>query len=223
MKSNHSPNQKHLFLVEDDPELSNALYVLLSEQNFICHKCFNKNELFIKIKENVFDNKNSLAVLILDIRLKNENGMDIFKEINTIAEYLRFPVIFLTGHGDINLATVALKNGAFDFITKPASGDTLLETINLAFVEATNRQTAILFFEDWKEKRGMLTQKELEVMEMLCLGKSNKEISIKLGNSVRTIELHRARVFDKLQINSAVELAANNEKFNNMKLRFNVQ
>ena len=138
-------------------------------------------------------------------------------------DYLIYPVIFLTGHGDINLATYSLKNGAFDFLTKPFSESRLLKAIELSMAESQNRIRDKDFIETWRKNESKLTEKETETMHLICAGNANKEISNKMGNSVRTVELHRARIFEKLGFTSAVELASKYEKFINLKNKYNVR
>ena len=216
-------SEKHVYLVEDDLELSMALKMTLETEGFICHDCFTKEEFFQKFEQNNSEKQKNSSSIILDIKLGNVSGLDIFGSIHADFKYMTYPVIFLTGHGDISLATYSLKNGAFDFLTKPVSEKRLLETINLSMVESQKRIDDKNFIESWIDRKTKLTEKETDTMYLICSGNTNKEISSKMGNSVRTVELHRARIFEKLKFSSAVELASNYEKYVNLKLKYNVK
>ena len=120
---------------------------------------------------------------------------------------LRNPVLFLSGHGDIPMAVEALKNGAFDFLEKPYSDNALAKRIAQALdVDAAMRSQDALVNER-RARLSSLTERELEVMHRVAAGKLNKIIADDLHVSVRTVEVHRARVFAKLGVRSAAEVA----------------
>jgi two-component system response regulator DctR len=117
------------------------------------------------------------------------------------------PVIFLTGHGDVPTAVATVKRGAFDFVEKPFSNNTLVDRVELALQSSADailrRRTAALLAQALAE----LTEREREVMRLVIDGRPNKAIADSLAISVRTVEVHRARVFEKMNVKSAVELA----------------
>jgi two-component system response regulator DctR len=117
------------------------------------------------------------------------------------------PVIFLTGHADVPTAVDAVKRGAFDFCEKPCSDNALVDRVEQALAQSrvlllASRQTRLL-----RDRLAELTEREREVMYLVVEGLLNKLIADRLQISVRTVEVHRARVFDKMEVKSAVELA----------------
>ena len=145
------------------------------------------------------------GVFLLDIRMEPMSGLRVHEEL--MARRLRNPVLFLSGHGDIAMAVDALKNGAFDFIEKPYSDNALAVRVEQALaVDAAMHQNDARAAE--REARlQSLTEREREVMQRVAAGKLNKVIADELHVSVRTVEVHRARVYAKLGVRSAAEVA----------------
>jgi two-component system response regulator DctR len=115
----------------------------------------------------------------------------------------RLPVIFLTGHGDVPMAVDSLKRGAFDFFEKPFNDNALMDRVEQALQQSIKAGEA----HQVQLRLQSLSQREHEVLELILQGKMNKNIADELGISMRTVEVHRAHIFDKMQIKSAVELA----------------
>jgi two-component system response regulator DctR len=147
------------------------------------------------------------ACLLLDMRMPGMNGLALFEVLIERRLIERLPVIFLTGHGDVPTAVDAVKRGAFDFFEKPFSDNALVDRIEQALV----RSAAVV--QRRAERAGLerqiteLTERERDVMRLIIEGRPNKLIADALDISVRTVEVHRARVFDKMGVRSAVELA----------------
>jgi two-component system response regulator DctR len=116
-------------------------------------------------------------------------------------------VIFLTGHGDVPTAVGAVKRGAFDFVEKPLSNNALVDRIEQALERSAAELTRRREQHVQARRLAELTERELEVMRLVTEGHPNKRIADELGISVRTVEVHRARVFEKMDVKSAVELA----------------
>jgi two-component system response regulator DctR len=116
-------------------------------------------------------------------------------------------VIFLTGHGDVPLAVSALKGGAFDFVEKPFNDNDLVDRIVAALGQEETERREVESHADVAGRLEALTQRERQVMERILAGDYNKQIADALGITVRTVEVHRARVFEKMRVRSAVELA----------------
>jgi FixJ family two-component response regulator len=142
--------------------------------------------------------------LLLDVRMPQMTGLELQQQLNVRG--WRIPVIFITGHGTIPLAIAAMKAGAFDFIEKPLREDTLLESIeralhwnDWAYEERLERATL-------QVRAASLTPREREVFELVASGEPNKVIARHLGISFRTVELHRARIIEKLQARSLSDL-----------------
>lgn len=145
------------------------------------------------------------GVFLLDIRMEPMSGLRVFDELSRRG--VRNPVLFLSGHGDIPMAVDALKNGAFDFLEKPYSDNRLADRIEQALaVDAAMRRTDARAGERLA-RLSSLTEREHEVMLRVASGKLNKVIAEELHVSVRTVEVHRARVYAKLGVRSAAEVA----------------
>jgi two-component system, LuxR family, response regulator DctR len=145
------------------------------------------------------------GVFLLDIRMEPMSGPRLHDEL--IARGLRNPVLFLSGHGDIPMAVEALKKGAFDFLEKPYVDNALADRVAqaLAVDAAMQRQGAQVA--ERQARLSSLTEREHEVMLRVAAGKLNKVIADELHVSVRTVEVHRARVYAKLGVRSAAEVA----------------
>lgn len=145
------------------------------------------------------------GVFVLDVRMPQMSGLQLHEAL--IGLGLRNPVLFLSGHGDIPMVVEALKKGAFDFLEKPYSDNTLAERIEQALaVEAASVADNAAALER-QARLASLSEREREVMQRVAAGKLNKVIADELHIAVRTVEVHRARVFGKLGVKSAAELA----------------
>jgi two-component system response regulator DctR len=193
-------------LIEDDDGLSSALKAFFKSKNLqFLH--FNSGETYLQdinereVKTPTFktlEHWNS-GVILLDIRLP---GIPLNHK----------PVLFLTGHGDVQLAVSALKMGAYDFLTKPISTETLQLNIEQAYKRSAELLEIRKFILNFELRFNKLTSREGEIAELIALNNTNKIIANSLGISVRTIELHRSRIFEKMEVSSAAELAAKFEK-----------
>jgi two-component system response regulator DctR len=147
------------------------------------------------------------ACLVLDVRMPGTSGLELFERLADAALLPLLPVIFLTGHGDVPTAVTAVKRGAFDFVEKPFSNNALVDRIEQAL------QGSAAALRERRDQRQQarrvagLTEREAEIMRLVVAGHPNKRIADELGISVRTVEVHRARVFEKMDVKSAVELA----------------
>ncbi|HAT29936.1 MAG TPA: DNA-binding response regulator [Janthinobacterium sp.] len=141
--------------------------------------------------------------VLLDVRMPVINGVAVFDQLVGRGLAQRLPVIFLTGHGDVPMAVDSLKRGAFDFFEKPFNDNDLMDRVELAL--AASRQAGELAAVH--ARLATLSTREREVLELILAGKMNKVVADKLGISMRTVEVHRAHIFDKMQVKTAVELA----------------
>jgi two-component system response regulator DctR len=147
------------------------------------------------------------SCLLLDVRMPGASGLTLFERLAERGITPALPVIFLTGHGDVPTAVAAVKRGAFDFVEKPFSDNALVDRVEQALALSTE---AILRRRESRAKAqslAELTERERDVMQLVIEGKPNKLIANALGISVRTVEVHRARLFEKMNVKSAVELA----------------
>ncbi len=143
--------------------------------------------------------------IVLDIRMREMSGLECFDALLERSNTL--PVIFLTGHGDVPMAVGALKKGAFDFLEKPFDDNALVDVVIRALESNARRQANQETQANVAGLLAQLTPREQEVMQLVLVGKFNKVIADELNISMRTVEVHRSRVFEKMGVRSAVELA----------------
>lgn len=143
--------------------------------------------------------------LVLDVRMGGMSGLELF---DVLAERKsQLPVIFLSGHGDIPLAVAAVKKGAFDFVEKPFNDNELVDRVIQALAFDASQQKRHEGQATLASRLAQITPREREVMERILDGKYNKVIADELNIAMRTVEVHRARIFEKMGVKSAVELA----------------
>jgi len=147
------------------------------------------------------------SCLLLDMRMGGMSGLALFNLMLERGQTDTMPVIFLTGHADVPTAVDTVKRGAFDFCEKPFSDNALVDRIEQALAVSARHLEARHASEAVRKRLGELTEREQDVMRLVVEGVPNKLIADQLDISVRTVEVHRARVFDKMQVKSAVELA----------------
>ncbi len=145
------------------------------------------------------------ACAVLDIRLDGMSGLEVYDRLR--AEGSTLPVLFLTGHADVPIAVEALKKGAFDFLEKPFDDNALVDRALEALTSAAEANSAVRHRQGVEQMMAGLTLREREVLDHLVRGALNKQIADTLGVSMRTVEVHRARVFEKMGVRNAVELA----------------
>ncbi len=143
--------------------------------------------------------------LVLDVRMEGMSGLELFDRLMEAG--CPMPVVFLTGHGDVPLAVAALKKGAYDFIEKPFNDNELVNRVIEALAIDAARRAALASNASVASRLAALTAREREVMDLILAGKLNKVIADQLSIAIRTVEVHRARIFEKTGVKSAVELA----------------
>jgi two-component system response regulator DctR len=148
----------------------------------------------------------SPSCLVLDVRMPGTSGLVLFERLDERGLLPLLPVIFLTGHGDVPTAVAAVKRGAFDFVEKPFSNNALVDRVELALQASAQALLARKSHGATRRLLADLTERERDVLRLVTLGRPNKLIADELGISVRTVEVHRARVFEKMNVKSAVEL-----------------
>jgi len=145
--------------------------------------------------------------ILLDVRMPGMSGLALFEQLQSVGIAQTWPVIFLTGHADVPTAVDSVKRGAFDFCEKPFSDNALVDRIEQALLLSQERLKARSQQAFLQSRLGDLTERERDVMRLVVEGLPNKLIADQLDISVRTVEVHRSRVFDKMEVKSAVELA----------------
>jgi len=146
----------------------------------------------------------SPGCLLLDVRMPGMSGMELLQELSRRGAFL--PVIFITGHGDVPMAVEAMKSGAFDFLQKPFSPRDLLDRIARALTADAEARHALSLTDELRRRHSTLTPREKEVMDLIIAGNANKVIAMDLGLSERTVEIHRARVMEKMATRSVAHL-----------------
>jgi two-component system response regulator DctR len=187
-------------LVDDEAPVRDALSFLFMSHG-LASRAYDGGPAFLK----ALDEGLLAGCILLDVRMEPMSGLQVHGELK--ARGLRWPVIFLTGHGDIPMAVDALHNGAFDFIEKPFSDHALVERVKRALDVAAAQLASRAAGDERDARLASLTEREREVMHRVAAGKLNKVIADELNISVRTVEVHRARVFAKLGVRSAAEVA----------------
>lgn len=185
-------------VVDDDAGVLRSLSVLLRAHGHEVAASASAAE-FLEI----FDPERP-ACLLLDLRMPGMSGAELHAHL--VAEGYRIPVIILTGHGDIPAAVRAIKQGAIDFIEKPADEKHLLSALEEARAVLANRPRRTVPREVVAERLARLTAREREVLDHLVIGRLNKEIADALGISQRTVEIHRARIREKMQARGISDL-----------------
>ncbi|HYD93691.1 MAG TPA: response regulator [Noviherbaspirillum sp.] len=141
--------------------------------------------------------------VLLDVRMPDMSGSALFDTLTTRGLIQRLPIIFLTGHGDVPMAVDTLKRGAFDFFEKPFNDNKLMDRVEEALAASREAGAAAQVH----TRLSTLSLREREVLDLILAGKMNKVIADELGISMRTVEVHRAHIFDKMNVKTAVELA----------------
>ena len=145
------------------------------------------------------------AVVLLDVRMEPLSGLVTFERLKALG--CPWPVLFLTGNGDVGMAVAAVKNGAWDFLEKPFQDNVLVDRVEQALAAATAVNDADQEARRLRQALTSLSPREHEVLDELIRGHYNKNIADHLGITPRTVEFHRANIFEKMGVNSAIELA----------------
>ena len=142
--------------------------------------------------------------MLTDLRMPGMTGLELQTALRE--RHIELPVVVLTAHGDVATARAALKNGAFDFLEKPVDDAMLLDVLHNALRVDRERRSVAVQRSTSDERRERLTRREREILKLLTAGHSNREIATQLGISPRTVEVHKARIMDKLECHSLAEL-----------------
>lgn len=186
-------------IIDDDEAIRDALQWQFRTRGVAC-RMWSGAEAFLEAWRSDWR-----GCIVLDIRMDGMSGLECFDEL--LDRNCTLPVIFITGHGDVPMAVGALKKGAFDFIEKPFNDNDLIEHVQRAMAQDEASQRAAADRDTVEARLATLTAREREVMELILEGKFNKVIADELSISMRTVEAHRSRIFDKMMVRSAVELA----------------
>jgi FixJ family two-component response regulator len=190
--------QPNVYLIDDDQVIT-FLLVDLVESVGLPYAVFNDAPSFLK------QDLSSLAgCIVTDVRMPGMSGLELQGELNRRGAII--PVIFISGHGDIPMAVEAIQHGAFDFLTKPFGDQDLLDRVQRALATDADNRKLLTQREVLRERLDSLTPREREVLGLVTQGKANKVMAGDLGVSQRTVEIHRARVMEKMGANSLAQL-----------------
>lgn len=187
-----------VFIVDDDEAMRDSLTWLL-EGNGYQVRSFTSAEQFLSAYD-----AGQVSCLILDVRMPGMSGLELFEELGR--RRCTLPVIFITGHGDVPMAVAALKKGAADFIEKPFADRDMLRLVAQCLEQERDSRGKRRQEADTARRLEHLTQREREVLDLIIAGKLNKQIADVLGISIKTVEVHRARVMEKMGAHSLAEL-----------------
>jgi len=200
-----------VYIVDDDASVRDAMAWLLRSRH-VMSETFESAEAFSvmlkdKFHQTTAPNPQQAGCILLDVRMPGQSGLALFETLLTNGLAKAWPVIFLTGHADVPTAVDSVKRGAFDFCEKPFSDNALVDRIEQALALSNQRLASQVISADVASRFAELTDRERDVLRLVVEGLPNKLIADQLDISVRTVEVHRSRVFEKMSVKSAVELA----------------
>ncbi|MGI9342025.1 MAG: response regulator transcription factor [Gammaproteobacteria bacterium] len=193
-----SEQSESVFIVDDDAAVRDSLSLLLKSVG-IKASAYASGDEFLDAYQ-----PDWAGCILLDIRMPGISGMEVQRRL--VERDCTLPIIFITGHGDIPMAVEAMHLGAHDFVQKPFHDQELLDRIQVALNANREQQDDIELKRSVKERFDSLTPRESEVMSAVVKGHANKVIAMDLDLSQRTVEIHRARVMEKMQVRSLAEL-----------------
>jgi FixJ family two-component response regulator len=193
-----------VFIVDDDAAVLKSLARLLRSARLDV-LAFGSPQEFLERHD-----PRAPGCLVLDLAMPGLNGLEL--QAALMAKGSTIPIIFLTGHGDIPTSVQAMKRGALDFLTKPVKDDDLLQSVKAAIEKDRTARQARAELDDIQARLATLTQREREVLIHVVSGQLNKETAAELGIVEKTIKVHRARVMEKMKVDSVVELVRLTER-----------
>lgn len=196
--------QPVIYVVDDDASVREAMGWLLRTRRLLA-RGFASAEAFTAAIGDA--TPGHPACVLLDVRMPGMSGLALFEQLLASGVAHLWPVIFLSGNADVPTAVDAVKRGAFDFCEKPFSDNALVDRVEQALALSRERIAALQARQALTQRMEELTERERDVMQAVLRGLPNKLIAEQLGISVRTVEAHRSRVFEKMSVKSAVELA----------------
>ena len=192
------PGTGTVFLIDDDPGVRDSLALLLSLKG-LSTQLFASAESFLETYQ-----PDQAGCVLTDLRMPGMTGLELQAALRE--RRLDLPVVVLTAHGDVATARAALKNGAFDFLEKPIDDATLLDVLHNALRVDRERRAAATARSSSDRRMERLTERERQILSLLAAGHQNREIATQLGISPRTVEVHKARIMEKLACRSLADL-----------------
>ena len=187
-----------VFIVDDDEAVRDSLDILLRAAGFATAP-YPDAEAFLAA-----DCADAPGCLLLDVRMPGLSGLELQEKL--VERQAMLPIIFITGHGEVDMAVHAMRAGAVDFLQKPFTDEALLTSVRSALERDRESRASLERQHEIAERKGRLTPREAEVMERIVRGEANKVVAIDLGLSERTVEIHRSRVMKKMEATSLPHL-----------------
>ncbi|MDH5573467.1 MAG: response regulator FixJ [Gammaproteobacteria bacterium] len=185
-------------IIDDDPATRDSLQWLIEAEDYQVRTFSNA----LSFLDNLPDE--TVGCILTDIRMPEMSGLELYQALKE--KSCSLPVIMITGHGDVAMAVNALKDGVYDFIEKPFDNRHLLERIEQALQQSLTTQEDLAARQEIEARFETLTKREQEVMDKIVQGLSNKEMALELDISIKTIEVHRSRVMEKMNAPSLASL-----------------
>jgi FixJ family two-component response regulator len=209
--SSHPPlATSTVFLLDDEPGMLKALTRLLKAEGFtVC--AYSSAKSFLESYS-----PGTVSCLVLDVAMPELNGLELQARLTRAG--LLLPIVFLTGHGDIPMSVQAIKAGAVDFLTKPVKDADLLRAVRAALQRAAEQRESISEIAELRQRHASLTPREREVMNHVVAGQLNKQIAGDLDIGEHTVKVHRARVMEKMGVESLADLVRAAERLGPGKL-----
>jgi|LakMenEpi03Aug12_release.lakeMendotaPanAssembly.Ray.scaffolds.fasta_scaffold536228_2 FixJ family two-component response regulator len=207
-----STPEKFVYIIEDDESLGISLKIVLDASGFST-KVFYSAQSFQKFCKEVPSAFNHPGCLVFDVRLPDMTGPDLYIKIRNEHKHSCLTALFVTGHGDTEMAVNLMKLGAFDYLSKPFNPHHLIEKLEAAYERSLAKFDDLKFVLNFSNKAVNLSPHEKMVMKLMMEHMTTKEIAENMDNSTRTVEVHRANVLKKMECISAAELAQKNERY----------
>lgn len=187
-----------VYVIDDDEAFRDSLVWLLESSQYTV-RAFDSAEAFLDAAS-----PDMSGCVIADVRMSGITGLELHRRLRTLGVDL--PTIIVTGHGDVPMAVTAFRDGVVDFIEKPLDDEYVLERIEFCLAKARENARLRQQADDFARRYESLTQREKEVLEYIVAGKLNKQIADLMDISIKTVEVHRSRVMEKMQVTNVAEL-----------------
>ena len=187
-----------VYVVDDDQAVCESLHWLMTSVGLPV-RIFTSAREFLEAYQ-----PDQQGCIVLDIRMPGMSGFELQKRL--AAQHDKLPVIFLTGHGDVNIAVAAMRAGAFDFFEKPIDDQLLLDAVQKAVEKSEKTTLDHVHMAEIQRRRDSLSPREREVLDLILIGEPNKRIAVRMGVGEKTVEAHRAKVMEKMRAKSLARL-----------------
>jgi FixJ family two-component response regulator len=194
-----------VYVIDDDEAFRDSLVWLLESSQYTV-RAFDSAEAFLDVAS-----PDMSGCVIADVRMSGITGLELHRRLQALGVDL--PTIIVTGHGDVPMAVTAFRDGVVDFIEKPLDDQYVLERIEFSLAKARDNARLRQQADDFARRYESLTQREKEVLEYIVAGKLNKQIADLMDISIKTVEVHRSRVMEKMQVTNVAELVGQKLSF----------